>query len=146
MRLGLRHMPVDGYHLDTATVFQFHGCLHQGHDCRAFEDTLLCTTVMEKRQSTQENEDYLKITCGYTLVTIWECKWEVLKCSDPHAATVCKGQTGDGPQPPLPSTSLPDPGADMESILQTIHEDLVFGLAQVDIHTLEDLKDKFRDL
>ena len=34
----------------------------------------------------------------------------------------------------------------MESILQAIHEDCVFGLAQVDIHTPEDLKDKFRDL
>ena len=59
---------------------------------------------------------------------------------------VCKGQTGKGPQTPLPGTSLLDPGLDMESILQAIHEDRVFGLAQVDIHTPEDLKDKFRDL
>ena len=59
---------------------------------------------------------------------------------------VCKGQTGEGLQPPLPGTSLPDPGADMQSILQAIHEDRVFGLTQVDIHTPEDLKDKFCDL
>ena len=146
VRLGLRHLPVDGYHPDTATVFQFHGCLYHRHDCCEFEDTWLRTTAKERRQSTQENEDYLRSTCGYTLITIWECKWEVLKRSDPQVATACKGQTGKGPQPPLPSTSLPDPGADMESILQAIREDRVFGLAQVDIHTPEDLKDKFRDL
>ena len=34
----------------------------------------------------------------------------------------------------------------MQPILQAIHEDRVFGLAQVDTHTPEDLKDKFRDL
>ena len=34
----------------------------------------------------------------------------------------------------------------MESILQAIREDRVFGLALLDIHTPEDLKDKFRDL
>ena len=146
VRLGLRHLPVDCYHLDTATMFQFHGCLYHGHDCHEFQDTWLGTTAEEGRQSTQENEDYLRTTCGFTLITIWECEWEVLKCSVPLAATVCKGQTGKGPQLPLPGTSLPDPGADMESILQAIREDRVFGLAEVDIHTPEDLKDKFRDL
>ena len=146
VRLGLRHLPVDGYHPDTATVFQFHGCVYHGHDCREFQDTWLGTTAEERRQSTEENEDYLRAACDYTLVTIWECKCEDLKRSDPHAAAVCKGQTGEGPHPPLPGTSLPDPRADMESILQAIREDRVFGLAQVDIHTPEDLKDKFRDL
>ena len=145
-RLGLRYLPVDGYHPDTATVFKFHGCLYHGHDCREFQDTWLGTTAEERRQSTEENKDYLRAACGYTLVTIWECEWEVLKRSDPCAATVCKGQTGEGPQPPLPGTSLPDPGADMESILQAIREDGVFGQAQLVINTPEDLKDKVRDL
>ena len=27
VRLGLRHLPMDGYHSDTITVFEFHGCL-----------------------------------------------------------------------------------------------------------------------
>ena len=127
-------------------VFQFPGCLYHGHDCCKFEDTWLCTTAKERRQSTEENKDYVKTTCVYTLVTIWECEWKVLKRCDPRAAMVCKGQTGNGPQPPLPGTTLPDPGADMQSILQAIREDWVFGLAQVDIHTNEDLKDKFHDL
>ena len=120
--------------------------LYHGHDCCQLEDTWLLTTAKERRQSTEENEDYLRTACGYTLITIWECEWEALKRSDPCAAVVCKGQTGEGPQPPLLGACLPDPGADMQSILQAIREDRVFGLAQVDIHTPEDLKDKFRDL
>ena len=120
--------------------------VYHGHDCREFQDTWLGTTAEERRQSTEENEDYLRAACGYILIPIWECKWEDLKRSDPRTAAVCKGQTGEGPHPPLPGTSLPDPGADMESILQAIREDRIFGLAQVDIHTPEDLKDKFRDL
>ena len=88
VQLGLWHLPVDGYHPGTATVFQFHGCLYHGHDCRKFEDTWLCTTANERQQSTEENEDYLRFTCGYTLITIWECEWEVLKRSDPRAAVV----------------------------------------------------------
>ena len=139
MRLGLRHLPMDGYRPDTATVFQFHGCLYHGHDFPEFQDTWLSITAEERQQCTDQNEDYLNSACGYTLITIWECEWEVLKRSDPCTAVVCKGQTGEGPQPPLPRTSLPDPGADMESILQAIREERVFGLAQGDIHTPEDL-------
>ena len=37
--LDLCHLPVDGYHPDTTTVFQFHCCLFHCHDCREFEDT-----------------------------------------------------------------------------------------------------------
>ena len=50
VRLGLLHMPVDGYHPDTATVF--HGCLYHGPDCCEFEDTWLRTTAKERQQST----------------------------------------------------------------------------------------------
>ena len=37
-------------------------------------------------------------------------------------------------------------GTNMQVLQQAIREDLVFGLAQVDIHTPEGLKDKFQDL
>ena len=37
--LDLRHLPMDGYHPDTTTVFQFHCCLFHCHDCHEFEDT-----------------------------------------------------------------------------------------------------------
>ena len=42
--------------------------------------------------------------------------------------------------------SLPDLGSDMGSILKAICDDRLFGMAVVDIHTLESLKGKFKDL
>ena len=50
------------------------------------------------------------------------------------------------PRPPLAPDRLPEPGADMEAVLRAIREDRVFGLAQVDLHTPEALKARFRDL
>ena len=143
VRLGLRHLPVDGYHPDSATVFQFHGCLFHGHACRDFRDDWLGTSAQERRQRTEEIATYLTETCGYALVTIWECEWERLKTTaGPAADSVVEPP----PAPPLPASRLPTPGADMETILQAIREDRIFGLAQVDLHTPEELKPRFRDL
>ena len=32
-RIGTRRLPVDGFHAQTQTVYQFHGCFWHGHDC-----------------------------------------------------------------------------------------------------------------
>lgn len=32
-RVGDRKLPVDGFHAQTLTVYQFHGCFWYGHDC-----------------------------------------------------------------------------------------------------------------
>ena len=32
-RIGGRKLPVDGFHAQTQTVYQFHGCYWHGHDC-----------------------------------------------------------------------------------------------------------------
>ena len=66
MRLGLRHLPVDDYHPNTATVFQFHSCLFHGHDCRKFEDAWFCT---ERGGSTPKG---MKTTWGPLVAT---CLW-----------------------------------------------------------------------
>ena len=44
VRLGMCHLLVEGYHLDT-TVFQFHDCLFHSHNSREFEDAWLRTTA-----------------------------------------------------------------------------------------------------
>ena len=33
VRVGQRHIPVDGYHAESTTVFQFYGCVFHGHGC-----------------------------------------------------------------------------------------------------------------
>ena len=59
----------------TTMVFQFHGCLFHGHDCRKFYDAWLLTTAQERRERTERDLDYLRATCRYTL---WECECEAL--------------------------------------------------------------------
>ena len=145
VRLGQRHIPVDGYHGESGTVFQYYGCLFHGHDCRlATEsgDAWLGTEASDRRQSTEEIEQYLEQTCGYTVVTIWECQWQALKRQDPEAAK----QVAANPPITLEPSRLPVPGSDTASVLQAIKEGEIFGLALVDIHTPAHLRDKFRDL
>ena len=77
--------PARGW-LSSATVFQFQGRLFHGHDCRQFEDARLRITAQERRDCTERDKDYLRATCGYMLLTIWECKWNALNRTDPSAA------------------------------------------------------------
>ena len=145
VRVGQRHIPVDGYHAESATVFQFYGCVFHGHGCtltRASADAWLGSEASDRRKSTDEIEHYLEDTCGYTLVTIWECQWEALKRNDPEA----RQQTEVKQTIHVDPTSIATPGADKSSVLQAIEEGKIFGFALVDIHTPEELKNKFRDL
>ena len=50
VRLGLRHLPMDGYHLDTDVVFQFHGCMFHGKGCHGIVDTWIHTTSQDRSE------------------------------------------------------------------------------------------------
>ena len=67
-------------------VFPFHDCLFHSHNSREFEDAWLHTTARERQKETEKDEKYVRITCGYTLVTIWEYEWVSLKSNDPNTA------------------------------------------------------------
>ena len=141
--LGLRHLPMDGYHPDTATVFQFHGCLFHGHDCRKFEDAWFWTTAQERREHTEGT----KTTWGSLVTTR---SWPSGSASGRPSSAPTPAQrrvSMDVSQPPMAGSHLPAPGTDMQALLWAICEDFgLFGLTQVDIHIPEGLKDKFRDL
>ena len=143
--LGQRHIPVDGYNGESGTVFQYYGCLFHGHDCGLATksgDTWLGTEASDRRLSTEEIERYLEQTCGYTVVTIWECQWQALKRQDPEAAK----QVAANPAITLEPSRLPVPESHTAWVLQAIKEGEIFGLALMDIHTPAHLRDKFRDL
>ena len=53
---------------------------------REFEDAWLRTTARERQKETEKDEKYVRITCGYTLVTILEYEWVSLKSNDPYTA------------------------------------------------------------
>ena len=79
VRLGVKHIPVDGFHGDSGTVFQFNGCLFHGHSCLDNSDSWLGTTIQERREKTRHAQQYIQVTCGYNLVTMWECRWNEIK-------------------------------------------------------------------
>ena len=58
-RIGYRHLPIDGYDVASATVFQFHGCYWHRHDC---ERTCNMPQQLrnERRRRTDHNADYLR--------------------------------------------------------------------------------------
>jgi G:T-mismatch repair DNA endonuclease (very short patch repair protein) len=145
VRIGRKQIPVDGFHAASKTIFQFHGCIFHGHTCHhavsARDDKWLGTTLQFRRDRTERIHRYLQDTCGYTVVTMWSCEWDNLKRTVP----AIKASLRSTPAPPRPS-SLPDPGTDLASVLDSIREGRLFGMAVVDIHTPEALKSKFRDM
>jgi very-short-patch-repair endonuclease len=70
---------VDGFHLQTKTVFEFYGCLFHGcFECYPTKRSIICNPFNGKSmenlfQYTQEREKFIRDE-GYTLEYIWECK------------------------------------------------------------------------
>ena len=147
VKIGSKHIPVDGYHAESETIFQFHGCMFHGHTCQDPKDpdaSWLGLTLQQRRDRTERVHEYLQRGCGYHVVTMWECRWKYMKQSDPAIREFIKAnlsETDINSDEPIP-----DPGSDMKSILQAIQDDKLFGMALVDLHTPEVLKHKFRDL
>ena len=147
VKIGSKHLPVNGYHAESETIFQFHGCMFHGHTCQDPKDpdaSWLGLTLQQRRDRTERVHEYLHRGCGYHVVTMWECRWKYMKQSDPAIREFIKAnlsETDINSDEPIP-----DPGSDMESILQAIQDDKLFGMALVDLHTPEVLKHKFRDL
>ena len=65
---------VDGYHHDSGTIYEFHGCFFHGcprcYPNRTTTNAVSKRTMEELYQATQHRENQLQ---GYNLVTMWEC-------------------------------------------------------------------------
>ena len=60
-RIGVRKLPVDGFHAETQTVYQFQGCFWHGHDCalnwgKEYNDKRQ-KPMAELREETRANTD-----------------------------------------------------------------------------------------
>ena len=146
VKVGTKHIPVDGFHGDTGTVFQFHGCLFHGHGCSDKKDagiSWLGTTPDERRCRRESMQSYIKDICGYNLVVMWECEWDNMKQSDPQVLAILETKQ---PSADNNNKTPTDPGTNMANILQSIQESRLFVMALVDIHTPDPLKNKFRDM
>ena len=138
-----------------SSIFQSMGIMLKAPLCFGFTDVCSMDTVAlwqdhpqmpgwapRPQTAARAIEHYLKDTCGYTLVTKWECQWEALKHNDPEgpATNRSKANYSCGP------IQHCNTGKDKSSVLQAIEEGKIVGFTLVDIHTPEELKNKFRDL
>lgn len=48
-RIGPRQLPVDGFHKESQTVFQFHGCYWHGHRCHLTQGKEVTTKNVESQ-------------------------------------------------------------------------------------------------
>ena len=81
-RISGRKLPVDGFNPQTQTVYQFHGCYWNGHDCslnrgKEFNDKRQ-KLIAELSEETKTNTEYIKKQ-GYNAVERWECEWGDMK-------------------------------------------------------------------
>ena len=101
-------------------------CFHS-HNCREFEDAWLRTTARERQKETEKDEKYVRITCGYTLVTIWEYEWVSLKSNDPYTAAGVGRQALSVTASHICQCQVhvwPAPGTNMQALQLVIHKDL----------------------
>ena len=102
----------------------------------------LGASVQAMHEDMEQDEEYLRVSCGNMLITKWE--WECVKRTNLRAVGAVGWANALNVSWPLDRCRLPVLGNDLQS--SCIHKDWVFGLAQVDIHTLQGLKDEFLDL
>ena len=90
-RIPSTRFTVDGYHEDTHTMYEFHGCFWYG--CRSCYPVhneshlrLNHQTMDDVCANTQRKINLLKAR-GYQVIETWECQWRELKSTSPEIAT-----------------------------------------------------------
>lgn len=140
-RIGDRRLPVDGFHADSNTIFQFHGCYWHGHQCyltRGKErNERRNKSMVELRDETQANTDYLRDQ-GYHVIEKWECEWRQEKKQNPTLSTFLATQV----YRPLDSHLH----LSQSQILEAIRTDQLFGVIECDIQVPDELKPKFAEM
>ena len=82
---------IDGFHRETNTVYEFHGCFWHGcPKCYSVRDeTHLCLchrTMQDVYNKTQQKMRQL-LNKGYNVFHMWECEWTRLKQTRPDIQT-----------------------------------------------------------
>ena len=141
LKIGKKKIPVDGYAPDKKRIYQFHGCYWHGHRCTLTKKLL--TTVrgqewlLERAERTVRISSYLK-TLGFTVIEEYECHWEKEKKT--KACLNCK-DVWSVPKPDNTKKNMSE-----NEIIEGIKNGEIFGMAQVDIHTPENLKEHFSEM
>jgi G:T-mismatch repair DNA endonuclease (very short patch repair protein) len=138
--LGGLRIFVDGYVPEKKLIYQFHGCLWHGHECKLTLNTLKTVKgrelMQERAERTVRVREYL-LSLEYTVIEQYECQWLKLKktpeCKQYQAIWTVKR--------PIAQKKL-----SQSEILKNIEKGVTFGLIQVDIETPENLKNYFSEM
>ena len=138
-RIGDRKLPVDGFNVESQTVYQFQGCYWHGHDCALNRGK----EANEKRnkpellEETRADTKYMR-SKGYRVVEMWECEWRRMKRTNRELQRFIATEL----RRTLDTIKIMSP----ERILREVRQDRLFGCVEVDIRVPEHLKEKFSEM
>ena len=140
-RIGDRKLPVDGFNVESQTVYQFQGCYWHGHDCalnRGKEFKEKGNKLMaEIREETRANTEYIR-SKGYNVVEMYECQWREMKKTNRELQRFIATEV----RRTLDTIKIMSP----ERILSEVRNERLFGCLEVDIRVPERLKEKFSEM
>ena len=140
-RIGDRKLPVNGFHAQTQTVYQFHGCYWHGHDCalnrgKEFNDKRK-KPMAELLEQTRTNTVYIRRK-GYRVVEMWECEWLDMNKTNRELQQFIATEV----RRLLDQVKIMSP----ERILSEVRNERLFGCVEVDIRVPDHLKEKFSEM
>ena len=132
-RIGGRKLPVDGFHAQTQTVYQFHGCYWHGQE---FNDKRK-KPMAELLEETRANTEYIK-SKGCRVVEMWECEWRDMKKTNRELQRFIATEV----RRLLDQVKVMSPAR----ILSEVRNERLFGCVEVDIRVPDHLKEKFSEM
>ena len=81
----------DGFHYETNTVYEFHGCFWHGcpkcYPVRHEKHLRLCDRTMQDVYEKTQAKIATLLGKGYNVLEMWECQWSQLKQTNPDVLT-----------------------------------------------------------
>ena len=139
VRVGGRNLAVDGFCVETCTVYQFHGCYWHAHPCTGLRGDhptkkIPCEEVLAR---TLKNDEYIR-SLGYSLTVIWECQWRHQRQIDPAARQFATR---------FDRTNFPKTSPKHEDqLLDEVDRGTFFGFLECDIRVPSCLAHKFSEM
>ena len=124
---------VDGFCAHCNTVLEANGCYYHCHEkCRKFETDEEQAQALKRQAYDAERKRYLE-SCGYTVITCWECEfWRAVKNNGPLHGYMLR----EFPYiPPMGEKTL----------LEKVETGAFFGLLQCSVRVPDHLKSHFAD-
>ena len=82
---------VDGFHYETNTIYEFHGCFWHGcpkcYPVRDEKHLRLCDRTMRDVNEKTQAKIATLLGKGYNVLEMWECQWSQLKQTHPDVQT-----------------------------------------------------------